>query len=135
MTRICSYCAGLALLLCLAGAAQAQDAYFAKQGFYQGQAFPTEAAIKLTYDEGWLDQRSKAPLRVLVKVLGKEKVGEDQYRVHFHYLRPDNATPLRDDVLVKKLDTGLWLMVDTAAGAGAPGGQGVTRILRQAPAN
>jgi hypothetical protein len=125
----------LALTFLMASPSAAQDDYFAKQGFYQGQAFPAEAVIKFTYDEAWVDQRAKTPLRTLVKVLGKEKIGEDQYRVHFHYQRADNPAYLRDDVIIKKLDTNLWLMVDATASGGTAGAQGgVTRVLRQPPA-
>jgi hypothetical protein len=122
------------LLMAMAVPAQAADAYLQEQGYYLGKDFPSQEVIQFNYDEAWLDVRSKAPLRVFFKLLGKEKTGEDQYKVYLHYKRPEANAVGRDDIIIKKLDTDIWLMTERSAGSGSPESVG-SRIMKRLPGN
>lgn len=122
------------LVLALAGPLQAADPYLQEQGYYLAKSFPSEEVIRFNYDEAWLDARSKTPLRVFFKLLGKEKTGEDQFKVYLHYKKPDSPAVGRDDIIIKKLDTDIWLMTERSAGANPPESVG-SRIMKRLPGN
>jgi hypothetical protein len=114
MKRLVIWALALGMLAGVAALALAADDYLSQQGFYIGKDFPAEQVIAHNYQAAWLDARNKLQLRKVVKVLGKEKLelGEAQYKVYLHYQRHDRPEAFQDDILVKRLDTDIWVMTD-----------------------
>lgn len=124
------FMAGLAMNLFLlpAPAAWAGE-HLAQEGYYLSKDFPLEQIIANNYEAVWLSERNKLQLRSFVRLLGKERLGEDQYRAHILYKRHDRPDIFRDEVLIKKLDTDVWIMSD--ANPPAAGSPSLNRILTQ----
>lgn len=114
MRRLLIWALALGLLAGMAASASAADDYLTQKGFYIGKDFPAPQVIAYNYEQAWLDARNTLQLRKVVKVLGKEKLekGEAAYKVYLHYQRHDRPDALQDDILVKRLDTDIWVMTD-----------------------